>query len=179
MFNECQRCGFSGHSKSDCVTIQCSKCRGFGHRQRDCATIACKSCGILGHTSREWLDQIGGKSIETGSMWKAYGWQWRQWGLPYLGMEVSYRELRKALRYSVGSNERIIKLEQLAHKHPIIYKHLDLLHRIEIVDQLSDILYTLRSNPTSRRIVLSAWNAGELNEMCLGRDKTVDNVQPF
>ena len=38
-----------------------------------------------GHTSREFLDSIGGKHVEAGSMWKAYGWQWRQWGCPYLG----------------------------------------------------------------------------------------------
>lgn len=35
------------------------------------------------------------------------------------------------------------------------------------VDQLSNALDLIRHNPSSRRIIVSAWNAGELDEMAL------------
>jgi thymidylate synthase len=35
------------------------------------------------------------------------------------------------------------------------------------IDQLSEVLETLRNNPDSRRIIISAWNVGELDKMAL------------
>jgi thymidylate synthase len=35
------------------------------------------------------------------------------------------------------------------------------------VDQVRDVLHTLRTNPDSRRMVVSAWNVGALDEMAL------------
>jgi thymidylate synthase len=36
-----------------------------------------------------------------------------------------------------------------------------------IIDQLAGVLQTLRKNPDSRRILVSAWNVGELDQMAL------------
>ena len=35
------------------------------------------------------------------------------------------------------------------------------------VDQLEGLIYQIKNNPTSRRLIISAWNPGEINEMAL------------
>lgn len=35
------------------------------------------------------------------------------------------------------------------------------------IDQLSEVIYQLKSDPSSRRIIVSSWNVGELNKMSL------------
>jgi thymidylate synthase len=37
----------------------------------------------------------------------------------------------------------------------------------EVIDQLEQVIDMIKSNPNSRRIIVSAWNVGELDEMAL------------
>ena len=36
-----------------------------------------------------------------------------------------------------------------------------------VIDQISDLFEQIRTNPNSRRLIVSAWNVGELDRMCL------------
>lgn len=124
-----------------------------------------------GNTSREFLDSIGGYDIETGSMWKAYGFQWRQCGLPYLGIDADYKAYRQLCTTTPpGSRKRLDALYamqesgQHARLDPETFKRVA---ECEVTDQLRNVIELLRNNPTSRRIVLNAWHVPDLGRMCL------------
>lgn len=89
-----------------------------------------------GNTTREYLDSIGLTDIETNSLGKAYGFQWRFWGAPYMGKDADYKQYAK-------------------------------FHPNQVHDQLATCLRQIKENPTSRRIIMSAWNVGDLHRMAL------------
>lgn len=92
-----------------------------------------------GNTTREFLDKRGLVNMEEGSLGKAYGFQWRFWGAPWLGKKFNYKSLLQP--NNVTSKP--------------------------VVDQISKIIHLLNTDPDSRRIVLSAYNVSDLDEMCL------------
>ena len=47
------------------------------------------------------------------------------------------------------------------------YKGMDVSHKGEGVDQLQEIIDQINNDPTSRRMIMSAWNPTQLDEMCL------------
>jgi len=129
----------------------------FARGDIDARKLAKKGVKIWnGHTSRQHLNSIvGGHLIEEGSMWKAYGWQWRQWGLPYLGVDVNYRGIKGKLTAGGELKNSVMR------QYPLL-KNMNSFN-----DQLANVVHQLKTNPESRRIVLSAWNVSDLDQMCL------------
>ena len=80
---------------------------------------------------------------EWGDLGPIYGKQWRNWGYD----SDKWREEYSKLQY--GSKEEI---EHLGKKG---------------IDQIANLINELKTNPDSRRLMVSAWNVGELDQMVL------------
>jgi len=78
-----------------------------------------------------------------GDLGPVYGKQWRKWGYD----SDKWREEYKKLQF--GSKEEI---EHLGKKG---------------IDQIANLIRDLKTNPDSRRLMVSAWNVGELDKMTL------------
>jgi thymidylate synthase len=78
-----------------------------------------------------------------GDLGPIYGSQWRSWGYD----SDKWREEYKNLRF--GSKEEI---EHLGKKG---------------IDQIQNLINDLKTNPDSRRLMVNAWNVGELDHMVL------------
>lgn len=89
------------------------------------------------NTSKEYLNSIGLSDYVNGETGPFYGYQWRNYGKPY----IPYKH-----RSYFDDNEYL----------PNIYK-----------DQIKFVIDEINNKPTSRRILLTAWNPNQLDEMCL------------
>ena len=72
-----------------------------------------------------------------GSLGPVYGEQWRSWGV-----------MQEEIDYDSEDN---------------IYSYIN--H--ETIDQIAQVIETIRTNPDSRRMLVSAWNVAELDDMAL------------
>lgn len=110
----------------------------FIRGETDTKKLEAKGVNIWrGNTSREFLDKIGLKHLPEGSLGKGYGYQWRRFG-----------------EFSLNIDD-------------IIGIGAYLPHTFEGVDQVSDVLHVLKTNPNSRRMIITAWNPQQLHEMAL------------
>jgi thymidylate synthase len=76
-----------------------------------------------------------------GELGPIYGKQWRKW---------TYDNFHKY----VNSHDRKTNEPQIQHK-------------ITKIDQIANLINNLKTNPDSRRLMVSAWNVGELDQMTL------------
>jgi len=110
-------------------------------------TLANKGVHIWdANSSRAFLDSRGLTDYPEGDLGPIYGFQWRHFGAHYRGCE--------------GTNQ--IHSLNNSNESSSLISYTD-----EGVDQLAYIVNTLRSDPFSRRIVLSSWNPIDLPRMAL------------
>jgi len=93
----------------------------------------------------EWAD-------ENGELNEVYGKQWRAWDDTRAIPESEY--LAKKDNFA----DRGFKLLHIHDGTAVIRRE---------VDQVSELVDTLKNNPTSRRIILSGWNVSKIEEMAL------------
>lgn len=97
---------------------------------------------IKGDTNTKYLVENGVRiwnewADENGDLGKIYGHQWRSWEVPYTYLD-----------YDFEGNATIQ-------------------HSTEYIDQLQNVIEQIKDNPNSRRLIVSAWNVGQLDEMNL------------
>lgn len=92
-----------------------------------------------GNSTREFLDSQGLEHYDEGELGPIYGKQWRAWG---------------GIWWWKSSRE---KMEKLISPEK----------RCQGIDQLANVINTLKTNPWDRRMIVSAWNVEELPDMAL------------
>ena len=110
----------------------------------------------------EFIDKIKTDSDFAGvygELGPIYGKQWRKWGcniIDELGdvytNEVDYDIQNKKLPN--GSSNRKYVIDEIKKLNPHI-------------DQIANLINDLKTNPDSRRLMVNAWNVGELDQMVL------------
>ena len=100
----------------------------------------CNSHTEIFVTQEEFIERIKDDdefAKKWGELGPVYGKQWRRWG--------GYKKEPNGWHHGIPSG----------------YKD------IPIGDQISDLINDLKNNPDSRRLIVSAWNVGELDQMVL------------
>lgn len=106
----------------------------------------------VGNTSREFLDKKG-LNYPEGMIGPGYGWQWRNWGGNY---GQSWTKISsEGVEYTFISNPKEAK------------EYNRLTPSGLGIDQLANVVNTIKTNPNDRRIIVSAWNVEEINSMAL------------
>lgn len=80
----------------------------------------------------------------SGDLGHIYGFQWRKWPT-----------------YNVSKG-----INAVQHKDQT-ETHFDSKIKIGYIDQIQDVIHKLKTNPSDRRMIVSAWNPGELDKMAL------------
>jgi thymidylate synthase len=94
----------------------------------------------------EWAD-------ENGDLGPVYGYQWRNWP----------GQLKMQPTHSTTDQWETLTSADLTSEFSF---HEGFLKQ-ESIDQIAEVIKTLKTNPDSRRIMVNAWNVGELDEMKL------------
>jgi thymidylate synthase len=101
---------------------------------------------LSGDTNIKYLKENGVRiwdewADENGDLGRVYGAQWRSWRVAKWWESEASKAGGVAL---VGDG-----------------------YRIETIDQISEVIEQIKTNPDSRRLIVSAWNPGEIKDMAL------------
>jgi thymidylate synthase len=100
-------------------------------------------------------DEFASKWGELGPI---YGKQWRSWGR------------KNATNYDLkdvkGSNQPKV-LEAIKNGEDVSKYGVKIEYQDNSIDQIANLINDLKTNPDSRRLMVSAWNVGELDQMTL------------
>jgi thymidylate synthase len=116
----------------------------FIRGETDSKKLEAKGVNIWkGNTSREFLDKKG-LDYPEGEIGPGYGFQWKHWGADYEGAKWSSKDT---------PDDFIRRISKCQWRSGI--------------DQLTKVVDTIRNNPNDRRMIVSAWNVGEIDKMAL------------
>ena len=95
---------------------------------------------------------------EWGELGPIYGKQWKSWGRK----NVTNYDLEDVK----GSNQPKV-LEAIKNGEDVTKYGVKIEYQDNSIDQIANLINDLKTNPDSRRLMVSAWNVGELDQMVL------------
>jgi len=93
-----------------------------------------------------------------GNLGPIYGKQWRSWGRKNV---VNY-DLK-----NVKSSDKVKVMDLIRDGGDYSKYDVKVTYQNNSIDQIANLIQDLKSNPDSRRLMVSAWNVGELDQMTL------------
>jgi thymidylate synthase len=102
-------------------------------------------------TDKEWESKWG-------DLGKIYGWQWRSWGKKNV---INY-DLE-----NVKSSDKVKVMNLIRDGGDYSKYDVKVTYQNNSIDQIANLINDLKTNPDSRRLMVNAWNVGELDQMVL------------
>jgi thymidylate synthase len=93
-----------------------------------------------------------------GELGPIYGKQWRSWG----GRKVTNYDLK-----DVKGSDQYKVVEAIKNGEDVTKYGVNIEYQNNSIDQIQNLINDLKTNPDSRRLMVNAWNVGELDEMVL------------
>jgi thymidylate synthase len=93
-----------------------------------------------------------------GDLGSVYGKQWRSWG----GKNISNYDLK-----SIKGSDQYKIIEAVKNGKDVTKYGVEVTYKNNSVDQIQNLINELKTNPDSRRLMVNAWNVGELDQMVL------------
>lgn len=104
-----------------------------------------------------WAEERGvsTKTLIAGELGPVYGSQWRSWPNPKIELIEDQEEKARYMASGLTYVDWLASGQAKAHV------------KNESIDQISNLIETLKKNPDSRRLIVSAWNPAEVDNMAL------------
>jgi thymidylate synthase len=112
-------------------------------------------------TKEEFIDKIktDDEFAKTwGELGSIYGKQWRSWG----GKNMTNYDLKDVK----GSDQHKV-IKAVENGEDVTKYGVKIEYQNNSIDQIQNLISELKTNPDSRRLMVSAWNVGELDQMVL------------
>lgn len=125
----------------------------------DTVQLNANGCHIWdGNTTREFLDSRGLTNYAIGECGPIYGYQWRSWNHPYTPMGEKSRR-KNSIEKADNVSAKIYSV--------LNYSVAQVDEEPRVIDQIANVIRTLRTDPFDRRMIVSAWNPEQLDKMAL------------
>jgi thymidylate synthase len=121
----------------------------------------CNSHTEIFVTQEEFIERIKDDdefAKKWGDLGPVYGKQWRSWGRK----NVTNYDLKDVK----GSNQHKV-IKAIENGEDVTKYGVKIEYQNNSIDQIANLINDLKTNPDSRRLMVSAWNVGELDQMTL------------
>jgi thymidylate synthase len=93
-----------------------------------------------------------------GDLGPVYGKQWRSWG----GKNITNYDLK-----NIKGSDQYKIIEAVKNGEDVTKYGVEVTYKNNSIDQIANLINDLKTNPDSRRLMVNAWNVGELDSMVL------------